>query len=55
MYYHIPVGNYRYKRLHMGVGNSMDNIQEKMSKMFHIFDFIQAYINDLWIITKGGW
>ena len=26
-----------------------------MKEMFHVFEFIWAYTNDLLIITKGGW
>ena len=40
---------YRYKRLPMGASNSPDIFQEKMKEMFHGFEFIQAYINDLLI------
>ena len=44
---------YRHKRLTMGLSNSPDILQEKINKMFHSFKFIQAYIDDLLIITKG--
>ena len=37
----------------MGVSNYLDIFQDKMNEMFHEFDFIRAYINDLLIITKG--
>ena len=47
--------NYRYKRLPMGVSNSLEIFQERMNKMFRGFDFIWAYIDDLLIITKGDW
>ena len=46
---------YRYKRLHMGVSNFMDILQDKMNEMVHIFYFIGAYTNDLVIINKGDW
>ena len=46
---------YRYKRLTVGVTNSLGNFQEKMNKMFHGFEFIWAYIDDILIITKGDW
>ena len=39
----------------MGVSNSPDIFQDKMKKMFHGFEFIQAYINDLLLITKSYW
>ena len=37
----------------MGVSNSLDIFQDKMSKMFHGFKFSLAYIDDLLIIIKG--
>ena len=48
-------GKYRYKHLPMWVSNSPDIFQEKMNEIFSGFEFIQAYINDLLIITKGDW
>ena len=48
-----PCVKYRYKRLPMGVSNSPDIFQEKMNKIFHGFEFIRAYIDDLLVITKG--
>ena len=51
----IPWGNYKYKRLPLGICNSPENFQEKMNKMFHGFEFILSYIHDLLIITKGDW
>ena len=37
----------------MGVCNSPESLQSKMNKMFRGLEFIQAYINDLIIISKG--
>ena len=51
----LPWVKYRYKHLPTGVSNSPDIFQDKMNEMFHGFEFIQAYINDLLIITKGDW
>ena len=51
----IPWGKYGYKRLPMGVSNSLDIFQEKTNEMFRGFEFIRAYIGDLLIITKGDW
>ena len=48
-------GKYRYKRLPMGVSNSLDIFQDKMNEMFRRMEFIQAYIDDLLIITKSDW
>ena len=36
----LPWGKYRYKHLPMGVSNSPDIFQDKMSKMFRGFEFI---------------
>ena len=68
-YYHIRISkqssnictiillweNYRYNRLPMGVINSLEIFQEKLNEMFRGFKFIRAYIDDLLIITQGGW
>ena len=35
--------------------NFPENFQEKTNKMFHGLEFIRAYIDDLFIITKGDW
>ena len=51
----LPWGKYRYKCLTMEVSNSPENFQDKMNKMFHGFEFIRAYVNDLLIITKVDW
>ena len=47
----IPWGKYWYNRLPMGVANSPDNIQQKMNDLFHGFEFIHTYIEDLLILT----
>ena len=68
-YYHIRISNqarnlcaiilpwvkYRYKRLTMGVSNSLDIFRDKINGMFRGFEFIRAYIDDLLIINKGDW
>ena len=46
---------YRYKCLPMGVSNSPEIFQEKINEMFRGFEFIQGYIDDFLIITKGDW
>ena len=46
---------YRYNRLSMQVANSPDIFQQKMNDLFHIFGFIHAYINNMFILTKGYW
>ena len=49
----LPWGRYRYKHLPMGVGNSPNILQEKICRMFRVFDFIQVYTNNLLIIIKA--
>ena len=51
----LPWGKYWYKRLTMGVVNSPDIFQQKMNDLFHGFELIRAYIDDLLILTKGYW
>ena len=51
----LPWEKYRYKRLPMGVSNSLNIFQDKMSEILRGFEFVRAYIDDLLIITKGDW
>ena len=51
----IPWVKYRYKCLPMGVANSPYISQQKMNDLFHEFEFIRAYIEDISILTKGYW
>ena len=46
---------YQYKRLPMGVANSSEIFQQKMNDLFHGFEFIRVYIEDLLVLTKGYW
>ena len=39
----------------MGIANSPDIFQHKMNDSFHVFEFIHAYIYDLFILTKKYW
>ena len=39
----------------MGVANSPDILQNKMNYLFHVFEFIRAYIDDLLVLTKEDW
>ena len=48
----LPWGKYRYKRLPMGVANSLDIFQKRMNDLFHGFEFICAYMDDLLILKK---
>ena len=44
---------YCYKCLPIGISNSPDIFQHKMNDLFHEFEFICAYIEELLIQTKG--
>ena len=55
MYDYSYVGEYGYKRLPMGVAKSPAIFQKKMNDLFHGFEFIRAYIDDLLILTRGDW
>ena len=48
----LPWGNYRYKRLPMGVANLPEIFQQKMNDLFQGFEFISAYIEYLLILKK---
>ena len=49
----LPFGKYKMQRLPMGLCNSPDIFQEKMSMLFDGLEFVQTYINDLLVLTKG--
>ena len=49
----LPWGKYEYLRLPMGLCNSPDIFQEKMSELMAGLEFARAYLNDLLLITKG--
>ena len=48
-------GKYEYQRLPMGLCNSPDISQEKMSELFVDLDTVRVYIDDLLHVTKGSW
>ena len=48
----LPWGKYEYCRLPMGLCNSPDIFQEKMSELMSGLEFARAYIDDLLIISK---
>ena len=50
----LPWGKYEYLRLSMGLCNSPDIFQEKMSKLMAGLEFARAYLDDLLLITKGN-
>ena len=39
----------------MGVVNFPDIFQQKMNELFHGFESICAYIDNILILTKGDW
>ena len=49
----LPWGKYEYLRLPMGLCNSPDIFQERMSELMDGLNFARAYIDDLLIITQG--
>jgi Reverse transcriptase (RNA-dependent DNA polymerase) len=51
----LPWGKYEYQKLPMGLCNSPDIFQEKMSTLFSDLEFIRTYIDDLLVITKSDW
>ena len=51
----LPWGKYWYNRLPMGAVNSPYIFQQKMIDLFHGFESIRAYIDDMSILTKGDW
>ena len=55
MYDHHNVRKYRYKHLTIVVANSPENFQQRMNDLFHGFEFIHAYINEIFILTKRDW
>jgi hypothetical protein len=48
----LPWGKYSYKRLSMGFGGSADIFQAQMMDLIASLEFVQAYIDDLLIITR---
>jgi hypothetical protein len=52
----LPWGKYEYQKLPMGLCNSPNIFQEKMSStLFGDLDFIRTYIGDLLVLTKSDW
>ena len=48
-------GKYEYRQLPMGLCNSLNIFQEKMSEIIFGLDKVRVYINDLLHVTKGSW
>jgi len=50
-----PWGKYEYLRLPMGLCNSPDIFQERMSELMSGLDYVRAYIDDVLITTCSDW
>jgi hypothetical protein len=51
----LPWGKYEYQKLPMGLSNSPDIFQEKMSSLMGDLEYVRTYIDDLLITTKSDW
>ena len=49
----LPFGKFEYQRIPMGLCNSPDIFQEKMSNLMQGLDYVRTYIDDLLVLTKG--
>ena len=49
----FPWGKYSYNRLPMGFGGLADIFQAQMMDLMASLDYVQAYVDDLLIITRG--
>jgi len=50
----LPFGKYEYQAIPMGLCNSPDIFQEKMSELMDGLAFVQTYIDDLLCLTTGS-
>ena len=50
----LPWGKYEYLRLPMGLCNSPNIFQKKISKLMMGLDFARAFLDDLLLITKDN-
>eukprot|EP00957_Ditylum_brightwellii_P205605 15344593-Ditylum_brightwellii.AAC.1 len=51
----LPLDKYKYLKLPMGLCNSPDIFQGKMSEMFANIEEVQVHIDDSLLITNGDW
>jgi hypothetical protein len=51
----LPFGKYEYQRLPMGLCNSPDIFQEKISELMLGLEFVRAYIDDILVLTHSTW
>jgi hypothetical protein len=49
----LPFGKFEYQRLPMGLCNSPDIFQEKMSDLMQGLEFVRTYLDDLLCLTCG--
>ena len=49
----LPFGKFEYQRIPMGLCNSPDIFQEKMSNLMQGLEYVRTYIDDLLVLTKG--
>jgi hypothetical protein len=49
----FPCGKYSYLRLPMGIANSPDNLQMKINQLMDGLDYVQAYLDDILMVTKN--
>jgi len=50
----LPWGKYEYQQLPMGLSNSTNIFQEKISELFSGFEYVHAYIGNLLILMEGS-
>ncbi len=48
----FPWGKYSYKQLPMGIAGSPDIFQSKMSELMETLEYVRAYLDDLFCITR---
>jgi hypothetical protein len=48
----FPWGKYSYKQLPMGIADSPDIIQGKMSELMELLEYVREYLDDLLCISK---
>ena len=53
--YDSTTGKFEYQRLPMGLCNSPDIFQEKMSELMNDLEYVRTYIDDVIAITTGDW
>ena len=55
MYDNYPLDKISLQNIPMRIANYPEIFQNKINGLFHIFEYIRAYIYDLLMLTKGGW